>query len=373
VTVPASRLALVEPEAPSYLPPLVDASWGVSEGISGVELAETEEKELGTPYPAPTWDAGGGNRASLPGRTRGDPTREGHPGTLKGGYVCGSDFVPRYVCRQVGRHSESRAVVSGAWARCERRDCPICAGPCEGSSECHLPSHLGGEWAHAEGREAADRWEDYLEQMGFGDRPLRQVIISAPAGEFDPSQDHVEVIRRVRHRAEARLKAWSWVRPYPGASVVVHLWRGCFGEGYTTWGPHAHALSLGIDVRKTEAYESRTGWVVKQATRDGSPKTPFTGYRGWKLRKHLIYELGHAAILSDRPALVWVGPLRTWKRLEAPEGEEPTPECVECRERMERWSVLDHLVRSVEGWGMWWVGCDRREWIPVRLLEAGSP
>lgn len=361
-------------------------------GSTEFDLA-LEEERGSPPYPVPTGNAGGGNsapnapplgegvlRASLPGRAPEDPSKEGSPGrqwseSLREWFVCGSDFVPKHVCRRVDVHADGRAVVEGAWGRCDRRDCPRCAGPCEGSPECGPRlKHPGGEWAHREGAAAADRWEDFLEQAGYGKAPLRQVIVSAPPGEFDPSRDHAEVIAAVRRRTEARLRDWSWARPYPGGAVVVHLWRGCFHEGYSTWGPHAHAICLGVDVRKTAAYERRTGWVVKQATMDGTPRSPFVGYRGTKLRRLLIYELGHAAILADRPALVWVGPeLRRWKPTERPEdrleGAE-APRCPECRERMAPWSGTDHLVRSVEGWGMTWIGCDRRQWIPVRLLDG---
>ncbi len=357
-----------------------------SPSVEGFDLALSEETDLGpAPYPAPYGDTWGGDspgplRAALPG--------SGRPGQIKfrkkdpsdpTGYStdlvdCGT-FFPLFVCRRTEAHRGGRAVVTGAEERCEHRDCPLCAGPHTRSTCPRGLPHLGGLWADGEGTTTAERWEGFLRAKGYR-RPLRQVIVSAPPGTFDPSDDHGRVIAEVRHRAESRVRVWSWVTPYPGASVVVHLWRGCYGEGYNKWGPHAHVLCLGIYVRNTAAYERRTGWVVKQATADGTKYTPFVGYRYQKLLRHLVYELGHAAILPDRPAIVWVGPVRKWKP--ADDEQEPTegerPHCPECRERMEHWEDLGlNLVRSLEGWGMWWVGCDGRQFLPVRLLGAGPP
>jgi len=288
---------------------------------------------------------------------------------------CG-DFVPEWVCRNVQDHAGARALVVGHIGRCERRECPSCAGWCDGTGcPAGLRSgHPGGRWAHEAAKAVTERWAHYRRAHGVR-RPLRQIIVSAPPGAFTEEGDHQAAIEAIRRRAGSFLTAHGWIPSDPSRSVVVHLWRGCEGR-YDEWGPHGHILCFGVDVRFTARYEARTGWVVKQATADGTPRTQFVGYGGRRLYRHLVYELGHSAILADRHAVTYGGPLHAEPALECDAEaslQQPTPRCAECRSAMERWSVLDHLAPSLEGWGMWWVGCDRRVWVPVRLLPDGPP
>jgi len=129
----------------------------------------------------------------------------------------------------------------------------------------------------------------------------------------------------------------------------VHLWRGCEADGYERWGPHAHMLCAGVDVRETEAVFRRSGWVVKQVTdKDGR----FFAYRGAKLTRHIAYELGHAAVVRDAHALVWWGELKSWSDPPRPGGDQgdPCPECDAPLDRIPLFAeVLPMCVRVPDG------------------------
>jgi hypothetical protein len=237
-----------------------------------------------------------------------------------------------------------------------------------------MPAHPGGRWSHREGLIARERIEDYLEQHGVPRLPLRQVVYSPPPGRFLESSDHAQVIARIRARAELLVTRFAWRDRCPEAdvtssrledrisravthrrvtfhglgrqlctafgTVVVHLWRGCQGE-YDRWGPHAHIVCPGIDSRAWRRYASeerhRRGpnarEILKQVRYEGGL---WVNYRGRGLERHLVYELGHAAVIHKRHALVWYGGLKTWAQppLPADDPEEP-PVCTH-GDRMER-------------------------------------
>ena len=132
------------------------------------------------------------------------------------------------------------------------------------------------------------------------------MIVSPPKERYDPADGHDRTIERVRRAAAKALRELGWEGDY-WASLIVHLYRGCEREGYSEWGPHAHAVGPGVDVRQTKEYFRRTGVVVKQATEDGTPRSPFVGYWGRSLVAHLVYELGHAAIVPDGHAVSYLG------------------------------------------------------------------
>ncbi len=266
-----------------------------SAGRASFDLAEAEEREfgpsLGTPYPA----TGSGNchtpppgpvRATLPGRGRRGP---GCGARRPVGWIAADGCLPLRI------HD------------CERRECPKCAKP-HAAEECPLGiPHGGGDWAHAEALQVAAKLQWYAATQGFGsERPLRQVIVSPPKGRYDHTDGHDRTVERVRRAAAKALRELGWEERY-WDSLVIHLWRGCEGKGYDEWGPHAHAVGPGVDVRKVEEYHRRTGVVVKQATEDGTPGSPFVGYWAESLARHLVYELGHAAIVLDGHAVSYLG------------------------------------------------------------------
>jgi len=110
-------------------------------------------------------------------------------------------------------------------------------------------------------------------------------------------------------------------------SVIVHLRRGCEDEGYDRWGPHAHVVCAGVDARETEDYHERTGVLVKMVNdREGR----FASYWDTRLARHLVYELGHSAVLPDKHSVSYVGkPLIAFKVPPPPnpEKEESVPRC----------------------------------------------
>jgi hypothetical protein len=269
-----------------------------------------------TPYPAPGAEIGG---PPLPP----GPVRAALPGRGKRGPGCGAK-------RPVGWLA-SDGCLPLKIHECERRECPRCARP-HRAGECELGiPHGGGEWAHEEGLEIAAKLQGYAVTQGFGpDRPLRQVIVSPPVARYDENEDHDRIIERVRRAAAKALRELGWEKRY-WDSLIVHHYRGCEGHGYDRWGPHAHAVGPGVDVRRTEEYWLRTGgsyWmnpevpeetvldpegdplvctqgvVVKQAKRkDGS----FASYWSKSLVRHLVYELGHAAIVPNGHAVSYIG------------------------------------------------------------------
>lgn len=224
---------------------------------------------------------------------------------------------------------------------CDNRECPQCAGPCLGHEKCpvHLPAHPGGRWSHITGMDAAHRIEDFLDQNGLGRLPLYQTIYSEWASKWKETDDHWKIIRKLRQSGERRVRQFARRGRYFGC-VVVHLWRGCEGR-YDTWGPHAHLMCAGIDVRAWNRYQQREianhrkpKFILKQVCdRNGK----FKSYRGWELAKHLTYELGHAAILPDVPAVTWFGGLYKWKQPEV-KNEAPTPIC----SRGHEMTLFDH-------------------------------
>lgn len=170
-------------------------------------------------------------------------------------------------------------------------------------------------------------------------------------------------------------------------SAVVHLY-SCPDESdprdrhgsYTHWHPHVHLLCFGIDVRAWGRYledyhRARTGRSLKECLDTGpcrshrdDPNLPrcrgtppfllrqvnsrtggFASYRGFGLRRHLVYELGHAAItdadVRTGHALSWFGDLHTWGQPPPPAVERP--KCPRCKVPMEpppwQWAVVDLL------------------------------
>jgi hypothetical protein len=263
---------------------------------SAFDEAAAEERELGaappTPYPAPVAEI------AVPPLPPG-PVRSTLPGRGKRGPGCGAKkpvgWIAQDGCLPLGLHD------------CDRRECPRCARP-HAVAECPLGiPHGGGEWAHTTAIEVAAKLQGFAATEGFGrDRPLRQVVISPPVDRYDESDDHDRVIARVRRAASKALRKLGW-EGRRWASLVVHLYSGCEQEGYARWRPHAHVLCAGVDVRLTEEYHRRTGVVVKQATESGAPGSPFVGYWAKGLVRHLVYELGHAAIVPDGHAVSYLG------------------------------------------------------------------
>jgi hypothetical protein len=279
---------------------------------------------------------------------------------------CG-EVVPTHLCPE---HGWVRRVVHV----CDRRECPSCAGTCRGFSSCPvgLPPHPGGEWAHQEAARATMKWERDLRWLGKGRASVRQVVVSVPKERFPEVSDHRAVIARVRQSALKAIRklAWRGKENYLG-SVVVHLYRGCDGR-YEEWGPHAHVLCLGVDVRKVIAYERRSHVVVKQVNgRDGG----FADYRGFVLRRHLVYELGHVAVVERGHSVVWFGRLKKCAPVDDDEpGEAPVPTCPDCDRPMERWGLDDELIQTLDGgWVRQFVGCSGMVRIPVKLLPGPPP
>ena len=275
-------------------------------------MSAPEPALLERSYPAPTAESGGSLCSILPGK--------GLPG--KG---CG-EYRPTHVCLI---HLQARVVKH----ECERRDCPDCAGICEGHSHCpvSLPPHGGGKWSHREAELASRRWEDYIEQNGLERTPIRQVIVSVHPDRFDPDSDHRAVIAKVRSLGERAIRKLAWREMY-GGSAVVHLYRGCEKDGYDVWGPHVHVLCFGVDTRKTAGYSRRSHLTIKQVNRAGGG---FASYRGFGLMRHLVYELGHSAVVEGGHALSWFGDLKPWKQPPLPPGE--APPCPVCEEPMSPW------------------------------------
>lgn len=225
--------------------------------------------------------------------------------------------------------------------RCLRRECSACAERCPGGRGCSVGvkgAHGGGEWAHGEARLAQRRICDYLEQHGVPNYPVRQVIVSAPEGRYRETDDMGRTIASVRARAIVLCRRFAH-RGRAWGTIVIHLWRGCEREGFEVWGPHAHVLCAGVDVRASPKVWARSGWVIKQVTdRDGR----FIAYRGSRLTRHLAYELGHAAILRDTHALTWWGDLKMWKQPPPAfvEGADACPECDSPMEQVPLFSIV---------------------------------
>ncbi len=337
--------------------------WG--EGFDEALSEELERPGRSRPYPAPLANAGG-EVAVLPGS--GDR-----------GLGCG-DLTPTHVCWHADPPTHKiRAVayVKAVYHDCLERTCPRCAGRCEGGSECPfgLGPHLGGKWAHREAFDARDRWEDYLEQSGLSHAPVRQVVVSPPIDRWRESDSHPRVIANVRATAERFVRKHAWRGRYEG-SVVVHLYRGCEKDGYDEWGPHAHVTCLGVDVGAVGDYEARTGVVVKQVNGAGGG---WASYRGFGLARHICYELGHAAVLPNRPTLVWFGGLKTWSQPEPPRVEKPVPTCPSCRRQMEEFPLGHYLEWGLTPFGpalqIRWLGCAGYETAAVILCAppTGPP
>ena len=228
------------------------------------------------------------------------------PGTGSMGPLCGVWQGVAY-CSD---HGDTWRVVAKE-RHCRRRECPTCAGLCPGGEACSvdLGPHGGGEWAHAEARNAARRLELLAVHLGIPRGGIRQVVVSAPPDSFSEREDHRSTIAKVRARAIALCRRLAWGAGPAWGSVVVHLWRGCESEGYTRWGPHAHVLCGGIDVRRTAEVERRSGWLVKQVNGPHG----FQRLAGSQLTRHLCYELGHSAVVERGHALTWWGAAKTIK------------------------------------------------------------
>lgn len=305
----------------------------------GFDLGLSEERELGRSYPATLAGIEGGPPLPEPPA----PARATLPGMGSKGKGCGDYRVVGWAC---WGHPEPWIPL--ARHECDRRECPDCARA-HRASECDVGlSHLGGDWAHLEARTVTDKLDGYARTLP-GYRAIRQVIVSPDPCRFDErGADHPRVVARVRSAAQKAVRELAWKggeadylssgRSADGkrtgkethrrgafGSIVVHLYRGCEREGYDRWGPHAHVLCGGIDARLTEEYERRTGVVVKQAVdRHGQ----FVNYRGFRMRKHLVYELGHAAIIDGKHAVSYFGPgLIRYHPAEPEREESPAPTC----------------------------------------------
>ncbi len=296
--------------------------------MNGWEQAVLEE---GLPLSCPPSGNWGGlakphRQASLPG--------EGEKGPK-----CG-EWVPLLYCPTA--HA-GKFYVRAAEKACERRDCPDCAGRCPGGKACPagmVGPHGGGRWAHQTAKDATKR----LTQFGRG--PIRQVIVSAPVERWSESDDHGVIIAKVRSRAVALCRRLAWGSDWWG-TVIIHLWRGCEKDGYGKWGPHAHVLCGGVRVGETEAVEKRSGWVVKQVNRNGGR---FAAYSGAVLERHLVYELGHSAVLQGGHAITWVGALKGFEM----QKDEQVSECPVCSSTLEAWPwqwviTRDGVIRFPDG------------------------
>ena len=301
------------------------------------------------PYPAPLAENGGG------------PLRATLPGAGEAGPLCGCQ-LPVGMCWE---HETPRVYTVAH--RCRRRECPSCGGWCPGGRRCpaRLPKgHSGGDWAHTEGAIAALK----LDGLANG-APLAQVIVSAPPSLYREDGDHGAAIRGIRAHAIRFCRAISF-HGERGAwgSLVVHLWRGCEADGYNTWGPHAHLVCPGVDVRKTEGIFARSGWVVKQATVRGGR---FQLLQGASLFRHLVYELGHSAIVRGGHALTWWGRARDAEQIEGevlPFPEVPTLKC-ECGKPLSRWVWWWELERHPDGTATFTDNFDRI-WFGVTVREV---
>lgn len=289
-------------------PPEWDSrAWDLAVEEEGLEWAPPSAE----PNLAPIGRTGGGiTLSTLPGHGSGSPT-------------CGK-WVGKWKC---DTHLEARI----AQRECHQRECPICAGLCLGHDHCRvgLPAHPGGKWAHKEGWAAMDRFEDFLEQHRLGRLPMRQVVFSPDPGAYSQQEDHLKTANKIRSKAEAMVRRFAW-RGYYFGSAVVHLFRGCEGD-YTRWGPHVHLLCAGIDVRAWESYrksETKRGrpprFILKQTLSRGGG---WSGYRGFYLARHMVYELGHAAIFYKHQALCWFGALKTWTQPNYKGAEDAPPLC----------------------------------------------
>jgi hypothetical protein len=193
-----------------------------------------------------------------------------------------------------------------------------------------LDAHPGGAWAHREAWAATARLEDFLEQNHLGRLPLRQIVFAPELTVYSENDDHREIIRDIRRRAEKAVRRVAW-RGYAFGSAVVHLYRGCAGA-YDRWGPHVHLVCPGIDVRGFNAWKKhelecgrKVDYVLKQVN---SSHGGFASYRRFGLARHLCYELGHASIMLRIPAITWWGALKSWKTPEPKgEGEVDAPLC----------------------------------------------
>lgn len=268
-----------EREGLGYVPGAEDGPEGSSRHSSAA--VETRNPPF-PPYPAPVAEI------AVP------PPRSALPGGGDYGPGCGAKvglgwIAPADGCFPVGFH------------RCERRACPRC-GKAHTERECPFGlAHGGGDLVDSEARAAVAKLEGYGFSVGV--RTFRQVVVSPPAKRYAESDGHARTIHRVRRAARAALRAlapvgWRW------GSVVVHLYRGCEAEGYGRWGPHAHVVCPGIDVRKVVRYADKTGVVVKQVN-DRSGR--FAEYRGFELARHLVYELGHAGTVPNGHSISYVG------------------------------------------------------------------
>lgn len=289
----------MSPAAPSW------AANGAPGG--GFSLGLAEELELGTAH---------GGLSCLPCGKRGEggvsgPVQSTLPGQGEPGPDCGRPF-PRAWCPQdryavLGRH------------QCARRECPRCAGRCEGGSSCPagLPEgHSGGEWAHRESWTAAGRIRTFGLSRCDRSNPgtlagilgWYHAIVSPDPRRFPEDSDHRAVVRKVRQVAIRRARKWA-MGVYAGVTIV-HLYRGCENAGYTEWGPHAHLLLQATDVRQVAAWSELTGWVFKLVT---SREGRFKRYVGRGIRKLICYELGHSAVIRGDHSITWFGELKTWK------------------------------------------------------------
>lgn len=215
------------------------------------------------------------------------------PGSGQLGKGCG-ELVPVGVCASCG---EAPATLR----RCYGRLCPSCGkGP-------------DSRWADRESRRATELIVDYLGLYPKGAlAPVRQVILSPPPDRWRQGYTDGECIAALRDVGRRLMERYSWGGKSWGC-MVVHLWRGCMEEGYNRWGPHVHILGPGVDVREAFVWAMNLGrgWVVKQATSWGGRFVDYARTPA-KLRRHIRYELGHAAVIGQGHALVWFGAIRSF-------------------------------------------------------------
>lgn len=134
---------------------------------------------------------------------------------------------------------------------------------------------------------------------------LYHVVISPPKERYAEDDDHGDVINHLRKAALKKARQYAW-GGYAGV-IVPQLWGNRWvGEGWGTWGPHAHLLCLGV---RFEHYESNDEGLHVQVVR-GRKGGPFSTIRGESILHVMLYLLDHAPIVPGVPAVVPFGDFR---------------------------------------------------------------
>lgn len=267
------------------------------------------------------------------------------PGSGQLGRGCG-ELVPVGVCASC---QEAPATLR----RCYGRLCPECGkGP-------------DSRWADRESRRATEIILNYT----WRNEPIRQVILSPPTDRWRQGYTDAECIEGLRDIGRRLMERFSWGGKSWGC-MVVHLWRGCMEEGYNRWGPHVHILGPGIDVRDAFVWAQNLGrgWVVKQATSWGGRFVDYARTPA-KLRRHIRYELGHAAVIGQGHALVWFGAIRSFAKACAESSSVPPLESDPlCYSRLQA-AVSTHYLHGLTSDGR---KCEH-ELLPLRMWHGPPP